>query len=128
MNYKKLLSHVTYRALVKGPKRNYHVLLAPQYCVLISPKPQDDCTGNYTIVPMKALEFIVNKLGGKKGIPTTEVFNSCKGSMFFPDKLATLTALYALIGLKGARIARQHGTKLFFNIWKNWQAPTAANH
>lgn len=80
--------------------------------------PKGDGTGNYTIVSKKALAFLVKKLGGRRGLATTDVFNACKGSMWFPDKFAALNALYALIGLKGARIWKRQGAKLFFLIYK----------
>lgn len=60
MNYKKLLPNLKYRALVKAPKRHYHVLEGEQYYVVLSPK--NDETGNYTIVPKKAVNFITKKL------------------------------------------------------------------
>jgi hypothetical protein len=116
MNYRTLLPSLQYRGLVKAIKRNYHVLEASQYYVVFSPK--DDESGNYTIVPKRAAKFIVKKLGGKKGITTAEVFDACKGSMFFPDRLSVLSAIYALIGAKRGRFSKVADRKLFFNIWK----------
>ncbi|MEI7728527.1 MAG: hypothetical protein WCO56_03110 [Verrucomicrobiota bacterium] len=118
MNYRRLLPSLEYRRLVKGVKRNYHVLEAPQHYIIFSPNKHEDA-GNYTIVPKKALNFIVKKLGGTKSITTAEVLAACKGSMYFGNHFSALNAMYALIGAKGARVSKISGNKLFFNIWKN---------
>jgi hypothetical protein len=93
------------------------VLEGELYHVVFSPK--NEGTGNYTIVPKKALRFIVKKLGGRRSVTTSEAWDVCKGSKYFPDRFSVLNALYVLIGLKGASIAKQKGIKLFFNIWKD---------
>ena len=116
MNYKSFLPNLKYRGLVKAVVRDYHVLEGENHYMVLSPK--DDGTGNYTIVPKKAVKFIVKKLGGTKGVPTAEVFNDCCGSMYFPDHFSVLNALYALVGAKGAKISKVVGKKLFWNIWK----------
>lgn len=98
------------------PKRQYHVLEGQHYHIVFSPK--NDETGNYTIVPKKAVHFIVKKLGGRRGVTKAEALDACRGSKYFPDRFSVLNALYVLVGVKRASIARQDGTKLFFNIWK----------
>lgn len=118
MNYRQLLSRIRYRGLVRAVVRDYHVLEGPQHYLVFSPKSNGEWSGNFTVVPKKAVKFIVNKLGGTKAIATAEVFDACKGSMYFPDHFSVLNALYALIGIKGARISKVAGKKLFFNIWK----------
>jgi hypothetical protein len=123
MNYRQLLSRIRYRGLVKAVVRDYHVLEGPQHYLVFSPRSSRDGSGNFTVVPKKAVRFLVNKLGGTKAIPTDEVFATCKGSMYFPDRFSVLNALYALIGMKGARISKIAGRKLFFNIWKGSRVP-----
>jgi hypothetical protein len=50
--------------------------------------------------------------------------NNCRGVEkvqwlhVLQDHFSVLNAMYALIAVKGARIAKQEGNKLFFNIWK----------
>src|SRR5271165_2722456 len=116
MNYRTLLPNLKYCRLVEAPKRDYHVLEGAQHYVLFSPR--NDGTGNYTIVPKKAIAFIVKKVGGARSVTVAELLDTCKGSMYFPDRFSVLNAMYALIGAKGARIAKQKGAKLFFNVWK----------
>ena len=116
MNYRTLLPKLTYRGLVKAPRRHYHVLEGEKCYVVFSPK--DDAAGNYNIVPKKAVNYLVKRAGGKQFKSTAEVFNMCKGSIFFPDRFSVLNAVYALIAVNGARISKQEGNKLFFNIWK----------
>ena len=116
MNYRSLLPRLEYRGLVRAVKRDYHVLEAPQHYLVFSPK--DDSAGNYTIVPKKAVSFIVKKLGGTKSIPTADIFDACKGSMFFPDNFSVLNAVYAMTGAKRGSISKISKQKLYFNIWK----------
>jgi len=116
MNYRMLLPGLKYRGLVKSLKTQYHVLESSNYYVVFAPK--DDAKGNYNIVPKKAVKFLVSKLGGKQGGATKDGLKECSGSMYFPTRFSFLNAMYALIGVKGGRIARVAGPKLFFNIWK----------
>jgi hypothetical protein len=112
MNYKSLFSNIRYRGLVKSVKNDFHVLEGPNHYVVVSTKYQ------YSIVPKKAVAFIVRKLGGTQSLPVAEAFATCSGSKYFPDKFAVLHALYAMVAVKQGKICRIAGNKLFFNIWK----------
>lgn len=112
MNYKSLFSNIAYRELVKAVKNDYHILEGKDHYVVLSTNYQ------YKIVEKKATKFIVRKLGGKKSITVSEVFNECKGSKYFTDKFDVLNALYALAGTKQGKISKIGNNKLFFNVWK----------
>ena len=116
MNYRTLLPNLKYRRLVKAPRRHYHVLEGEKCYVVFSTK--NDEAGNYSIVPKRAVKYLVKRVGGKQFKSTAEVFKMCKGSMFFPNRFSVLNAMYALIGVNGAKIRKQEGNKLFFNIRK----------
>lgn len=112
MNYKSLFSKVRYRGKVHSVKNDYHVLEGPQDYVVLSTNHQ------YTIVAKKAVNFIVKKLGGTKGISSSEAFERCKGSQHFPNKFSLLNAMYALIGTQQGKISKISGRTLYFNVWK----------
>ena len=111
MNYRSLFSNISYCGLVKSKKNDFHILEGPQDYVVVSTNYQ------YSIVPKKAVRFIVKRLGGTVNVTVAEAFAVCHGSMYFPDRFAVLHALYVLVATKQGRIAKI-SSKLFFNIWK----------
>ncbi|SRR6266566_1388501 len=112
MNYKSLFSNIRYRGRVNSVKNDFHILEGPNDYVVVSTNYQ------YSIVPKKAITFILRKLGGKQSVPVAEAFARCSGSIHFPDKFSVLHALYVLVATKQGKISRIVGNKLFFNIWK----------
>lgn len=114
MNYRSLFSSVRYRGLVRSAKRNYHVAEAISYYVLLSPGKGD--SGNFTVVPRKAVDYLAKRLGGKRSVTSADALAACRRSKFLRNRFAVLNALYALVGTKRARIAAMTGQTLYFDI------------
>jgi len=116
MDHKRLFSGLRYCGRVRSVRRDYHVFKGSDHYVVVSPK--DGVGGNYTVVTRAALNYIVNRLGGTKSISTPDAFKVCKRSRLLRDRFTLLNAMYALVGIKAARITKVVGQKLFFSIRK----------
>lgn len=116
MNYRSLFSNLRYRGLVRSAKRNYHVAEAVSYYVLLS--PGKGAGGNFTVVPRKAVDYLVKRLGGKRAVTSADALKACKRSKFLRNRFAVLNALYVLVGTKRARISKMLSRTLYFDVSK----------
>ena len=117
MNYRSLISGLRYCDLVRSAKRKYHVAESKKHYVLFS--PGRGTGGNFTVVARKGADYLVKRLGGKRGVTTAEAFAACKRSSFLTDRFAVLNALYALVATRRARISKMAYGTLYFDIRKH---------
>ena len=117
MNHRNLLSNLHYRGLVRATRRSYHVFEGPQVFVVLSPRPGGH-GGNYHVIERQALNYVLSRVGGNRSITSKEVRDACRRSKFLQDRFAVLNALYALAGIKKARITSMRGQSLVFSVSK----------
>jgi hypothetical protein len=117
MNHRNVLSNLHYCGLVRGSRRNYHVFEGPQFFVVLSPRPGGH-GGNYHVIERQALNYVLSRVGGNRSITTKEVRDACRRSKFLQDRFAVLNTLYALAGIKKARITSMRGQSLVFSVSK----------
>jgi len=117
VNHRSLFSNVRYRGLVHAPKRAYHVFEGPQHFVLLSPG-SDPRGGNYHVIERHALNFVLSHVGGTRSVTATQVLDACRRSKFLRDRFSVLNTLYALVGIKKARITGMKGQALVFSVSK----------
>jgi len=117
MNYRSLFSGLRYCGMVRSAKRNYHVAECGEHYVLLS--PGKGTNGNFTVVARKGVDYMVKRLGGKRGVTSAEAFAACKRSRFLTERFAILNALYVLVGTNRARISKMAGQTLYFDIRKH---------
>lgn len=117
MNYRSLLSGLSYCGLVRSAKRDYHVAESGEHYVLFSPGKGSN--GNYTVVARRGVDYMVKRLGGKRSVTSAEAYAACKRSRFLTDRFAVLNALYVLVGTNRARISKISGQALHFDIRKH---------
>jgi len=117
VNHRSLFSNVRYRGLVRATRRHYHVFEGPQHFVLLSPGT-DGNGGNYHVIERRALNYVLSRVGGSRSITTKGVRDATRRSKFLKDRFSVLNALYALAGLKKARITGMKGQALVFAVSK----------
>ena len=117
MNYRSLFSDLRYRGFVRSAKRNYHIAEGVSHYVLFSPRKGTG--GNFTVVASKAVEYLVKRLAGKRGVTSADALAACKRSQFLNDRFEVLNALYVLVGTKRARISKMVGHTLYFDVRKH---------
>jgi len=100
---------------VASLRREYHVLEGATHYIVLSPSRAG--TGNYSVVPKSSVEYLLARVGGRRGISSTEIFDRCKRSSRFRDRFAVLNALYVLVALGAATIAK-FARPLVFNVRK----------
>jgi hypothetical protein len=117
VNHRSLFTSVHYRGLVRSAKRAYHVFEGPQHFVLLSPG-RDGTGGNYHVIQRRALEYVLSRVGGSRSITAKQVLDICRRSKFITTRFDVLNTLYALAGIKKARIAGMKGQTLVFAVSK----------
>jgi hypothetical protein len=115
MNHRSLFLNLTYRGRVRSLRRDYHVLEGSEHYVLFSPRTA--AGGNYSVVTKATVAYLVRRVGGKRSVTSADVWAACKRSRLLSDRFAVLHALYVLVAIKAATIAKV-GSPLFFNVRK----------
>jgi hypothetical protein len=114
-NPKTLFSKLLYRGPVKSLRRDYHVLEGSHHYVLVSASTKS--SGNYSIIHKDSLDFLTKKMGRRRLVTSADVWEACKRSKLLRERFTVLNALYVLVGINAASIAK-HRKPLVFNLRK----------
>ena len=117
MNHRSLLTDVRYRGLVNATKRAYHVYEGRDNFILLSPG-SDSHGGNYHVIHRHALNYVMSRVGGNRSVTVRQALDMCRRSKFLRDHFAVLNTLYALAGIKKARIVGMKRQALVFSVSK----------
>jgi len=110
-NHKTLFSKLQYRGQVSSLKRVYHVLEGSGHYVLVSASTKS--SGNYSIISKDSLDYILKRIGRRRLVTSANVWEVCKRSKLLRERFTVLNALYVLVGIKAASIAKYERPLLF---------------
>ena len=120
MNIKKLVQGLSYVGEAAGKRQTYYVFRGQDYFLVLSFSKTKPQAGNFNIVDSEAVDYVRNRLRGKKGVTANDVVARARRSRHVPRSLAALNILYVLVALGDAKVdTRRVSPQLYFNFSVN---------
>lgn len=117
MNAKKLVQSLSYIGEARGKRQTYYVFRGNEFFLVLSFSKTKPQAGNFNIVDSKAVEYVLSRFRGKKGVTAKDVVAKAKRSKRLSNSLAALNILYVLVSLGEAKLDTRHvSPQLYFNF------------
>jgi hypothetical protein len=117
MNIKKLTQGLSYSGEVEGKKQTYYIFAGGEFYLVMSFSATKPGAGNFNIVERDAVDYVLKRIAGLKGITSADVVEKAKKTRHAPTSLAALNILYVLVAMGHAKVdGRRVGQALYFNV------------
>jgi hypothetical protein len=118
LSVESLTTGLQFHGEVQGKRQHYYVLSsARQYFVMSLSRSKRDA-GNFNLVSRLAVDRLLRRLRGRRGLTARQVFARSKNRRAVPSALAALNMLYVLVATDRAIIdpRRKAAREIFFNV------------
>jgi hypothetical protein len=118
LSVESLTTGLQFHGEVQGKRQHYYVLSsARQYFVMSLSRSKRDA-GNFNLVSRPAVDRLLRRLRGRRGLTARQVFARSKNRRAVPSALAALNMLYVLVATDRAIIdpRRKAAREIFFNV------------
>jgi hypothetical protein len=93
-----------YIGRVDSVRQRYYVYEGGDGYVILTFSEQKKGSGNFNVVPRRAVEYVHQRFAGSRGVTSTQVVKQARRTLHAPDNLAALGILYVLTALGAASI------------------------
>jgi hypothetical protein len=116
MELKSMLKDLVYLGEVESKRQTYYLFKSPRRIFLFTLRENGD-SGNFSIIDPKAVDYVFNKMKGKKGQSANDIRKASKKPDLTEAGFAVLNIMYVLIAQKRASIDKRYkGKSLIFNF------------
>jgi hypothetical protein len=122
MNIRSLTTGLQYRGEAEGKRQTYYVFEGKRQYMVMSFSRSKANAGNFNVVDVEAVEYVVRRFGGQQAITTKAIYNASRKPHLVGSSLAALNILYVLVATGRAKVDRRFNTpELHFNVKKDRQ-------
>lgn len=115
MNFRNLTRGLQYLKEVESKKQTYYILQSQKQYLLMS--LQTETKGNFTIVEAAAVNYVFQKVKGKKNITANDIIKISRKPNFIYNNFDALNIAYVLVAMGKATIdSRFKDNKMHFNF------------
>ncbi len=116
MNIRSLTSGLLFRGEVPAMRQTYYVFEGKKYYFVLSFSRAKSNAGNFNIIDVEAVQYVLKLFAGKKGITSKQVVKASRKPQYVTKNFDALNVLYVLVAIRKATIDRRfRGRELYFN-------------